>query len=744
MRTRTALSSSLLLLGLVACMKNPESAQHSGPIHPHTGWAEWELWRDWPGESLREESNSSRWETPPTRHLPLRSLESARDVMDDFAVRISGLLIPPASGTYSFLLASEGEVMLRLDEEEFLFSSGGTARSEGIRLEKNNPVAFQLLHKGGQGPDRLSLGWIPPDGELEMPIGGNAIASLADPAEIQARNLRRVLIDSRLRTYDAERHMALHPHNPRPGEHIVRETFYTAGALLESDDPEDHAEAFRAIRAVIGLQNNYAPSSSHGNWPRVVQQPGNFNAQNIGGFIGAEIIVMLQRHPDKLSEDLHTALQEALRHAAHRSRRYNPPVTATNIVTKAIAVALIADAMLDIPEARAWGETRLRELHDHTLEAGIPSEYNSPTYNRVTLEALTLLRTYFFDDELSPLIEDLYRISWRELVLNYHPNLQLWVGNAARSYDGITHPGARLQEATEFVHFFGEVSASRLPSPLPEEFLPHLAPLTDAETRTIPVLGGGREADIIFQESPVPLVSTLYLHPAYALASFNRGDLWNQRRALTLTWGRRDHAGHLTLASPSGAQGLLAAQTTALQDKNRILLLVNFATDAGWGQHPWELYGIDREAPSRNIAGVRVRFQNQGADRLRFEIPEQMDQPVTAHADGIRLALRLVGGQFGPDALRWEQTRDGHLDLVLNENAPLNLHELESAHAAIALEVLEDDTADDWLADVRLTTDETHATLQAPGLTLRAAAAPAPYAHLQTRISDQPTPGETP
>ncbi|MCC5844190.1 MAG: hypothetical protein JJU05_08070 [Verrucomicrobia bacterium] len=758
MQLLTRLAAISAFFGLMSCVRPPEPPPHTEPEvspeeHPDTppppvenrGHAVWEFWRDGPGDSLQTALNSPRWNEPPTRRMAVHSLESGRDLLDDFAVRISGNLIPPQTGAYTFILHVKGEALLRVGSDEMLQGADGEHRGEPVSLEAGVPVAFELLHIGGRGPDALRAGWSLPDGTEEMPLGGDALAAAIPLETLRADNFRRVHIDNRLRTYDAERHMALHPHNPRPGEHIVRETFYTAGALLESDDPEEHAEALRALRAVIGLQNTYEPSSSYGNWPRVVQQPGNFNAQNIGGFIGAEIIMILQRHPDKLPEDLHTALRDALRHAAHRSRRYNPPVTATNIITKAVAVALTADAMLDIPEARAWGENALRRLHAHTLEAGMPTEYNSPTYNRVSLEALSLLRAYYQHDELSPLIDELYHITWRELILNYHPNLQLWVGNASRSYDGITHPGARLQEATDFAHFFGELSAARLPSPLPEEFLSYLSPLTEPGTRIIPVLGGGREANIIFQESPVPLVSTLYLDPAYALASFNRGDLWNQRRALTLTWGRRDHAGHLTLASPSGAQGLLAAQTAAVQQENRMLLILNFATDAGWGQHPWELYGIDREAPARTIADARARFQTLGSDPLRFELHPRAPRLVTARAEGMTLRLRLLDGAFGTQTPRWEISREGHLDLLMHTGESVNLHEIDTAYAALALEIVQDESDPFWLTSVRARAENGLITLQADAaLALRAAARPASYADLQAQLLFKPQPGDTP
>jgi hypothetical protein len=746
-----------VLAGLTACVRPPEPpAPEKAPVElpvevpappaiPNQGHAVWELWRDWPGDSLHTAMNSPRWQDSPTRRLPIRSLESGRDILEDFAVRISGNLIPPQSGEYRFILDVQGDALLRIQSRDILAGADGEHHGGTLHLNAGEPVPFELFHKSGQGPDSLRLGWILPDGSREMPIGGTRLAANTDWDTLRAENFRRVHIDRRLRTYDAERHMALNPHNPRPGEHIVRETFYTAGALLESDDPEDHEEAFRAIRAVIGLQNTYEPSNTYGNWPRVVQQPGNFNAQNIGGFIGAEIIILLQRHEDKLPEALRDQLRDALRHAAHRSRRYNPPITATNIVTKAVAVALVADVMLDIPEARAWGETRLRELHAHTLDAGMPTEYNSPTYNRVTLEALSLLRAYYPENELTPLINDLYGISWRELALNYHPNLQLWIGNAARSYDGITHPGARLQEATDFSHFFGELSAGRLPSPLPESLFSYLTPLTEAETRVIPVLSGGRDPDIISQQSPVPLVSTVHLTPEHALASFNRGDLWSQRRALTLTWGRRDRAGHLTLASPSGNQGLLAAQTSAVQDENRLLLLVNFATDAGWGHHPWELFGMNREQPAQQVGEIRIRFQTLGADRLAFDLHEEDPRLVTARAEHLTLRLRLVSGAFADQRPRWERSAEGHLDLILHTGGPVNLHEVPAAFAAVALEV--DGAADsDWLDSATLSLQEnSRVHFKADGgLALRAPIRPAAYANLQAHLEFTPAPGDTP
>jgi len=712
---------------------------------PAAGQAVWEFWRDQSGIDLRELKDSDFWETEATRVALVPRFASGRDIHENFVVRLRGEIQVPESGSYRFLLESLGEAVLWIQqpdgtETELAASRDGLVESDPIALEAGQSYELTLLHHGAEGPDDVRVGWIDPSGKTLSVLGSGQLRPVANAEEIEDGVRLRALVRPALRSYQPKVHMSRDVHRPRPDEHLTRETVYAAGAMLETNDPAQWEEAAKALRKVLPYQDISPRSSSFGNWPRVVERPGDFQAQNIGGFIGAELIHILQRQRDKLDEELVADIEKALGFAAMRSVRYDPPVTATNIVTKAVAVALLADQMLGVPEAGEWGRAKLRELRDHTVSTGMPTEYNSPTYNRVAMEGLSLLRTYLQDEELLALVEDLNRATWRELTMNYHPNLQLWTGPATRRYGDLDSPAARLQAATRNAFFFGENSTSRASQEIPGEFLQYLVPLTEPDERHIKVVSASPTADIIFQLSPVPLTATLYQHPRFSLGSFNRADLWDQRRPLIAFWGRSDAPGVLRLLSPSTPKGLLPAQVSTAQDKGRQLIVLNFVTDAGWGLDPYGLYGVDRSKPV-TTEDVRLRFHSEGASRMNFtEAPASLTAPVVVQSGDVNIGVRLLHAGFGGYQPRWEVTRDGHLDLVLYEGEPIEINSLREAVCALVLEMSDGPLDLSWLeaASAKVIGGQLVAT--ASPLKITAPLKPDSYPALQSKlqISTQP------
>jgi hypothetical protein len=570
-------------------------------------------------------------------------------------------------------------------------------------------------------------------------------ASAGEGTSIDAETWTEWREQSRLlRHYQPAIHLARDQHYPRPDEHLTRETVFAAGALLAGADPRQWEEAARALRRVLPYQDIAPQSNSFGNWPRVIERPGDFRAQNIGGFIGAELIHILKSHRERLPSDLVLEVEEALRRAALRSVRYNPPVEATNIVTKALSVALLADEMLDVPEARAWGIAKLEELHAHTRLHQMPSEYNSPTYNRVSMEGILLLKTFLQNETLRPLIDDLYRATWWELIHNYHPNLQLWTGPATRRYANQDSPVVRLRQATGDTKLFGEGPPPRLPHSLPPEFLPFLQPLDAPETRQTKILLPSQQVDAIFQLSPIPQTATVHQDPHFSVGSFNRGDLWSQRRPLIAFWGNLTHPGILALMSPSTGNGLMPAQVYVAQDGPRLIVIINFITDAGWGLNPWDLYGINRSTPVQ-AGATRLRLHSEGTARLHFDSTPSNGEILWTQQEGITLGFRPLHADFGSNLASWEVSSDGHLDLILSAEPGVELNSLSSATAAFALEMSSGPIDPTWLNSVILNLSEETITLTADGdLQISALRRPQTYAgqqkNLRVKFPFTPTP----
>lgn len=712
-----------------------------GCLLAEPGYIEWQGWVDIGGTETFAALNLPARLGQPTHWNHVRRFESARDFRENFLVRMRGWLQPEESGEHRFVLQAQGSAVLRwgADPEGPLETLAevvdGTVRSRPVTLTAGRRVYVEAIHVGGVGPDSLRVGWIDPRGDEVKTLPATLFEGIASREEIEAFNRRVAYVQAYTRNYDVHTGWARNRHDSHSPHWLVRETAYAAGAFLEDGTDEGLAEAVQMLRRVLGYQNNSERSPSFGNWPRVAQRPGDFNAQNIGGFIGAELILILERHAERLPPDLVTELESALRMAAIRGMRYNPPVTATNIITKAVAVGLLADQRLDLPEVGAWARDRLRALHDHTRETGLGTEYNSPTYNIVVRRALGMVLDLWRDEEHRPLVEDLHRAAWREIAWNYNPHLGLWTGPAARRYWDIDSPAAALQLATDNHLFFGENAYERTSDSVPAELAPYFAPTSDVRSHRFTVLSARPTANIIDQQSPVPLVATLHHDPTFTLGSFNRGDLWDQRRAVIAHWGRRDAPGVFRLATPTGSAGLLAAQVNTIQEANHLVAAVTWVTDAGWGRNPYDLHDSSARAltPMRE---VRLRLLTAGASGGGvIAAPRSPHDTIRHPFPGGALEIRLLAARFGPNPPRWEATPGG-LDLVLDAGRELPISDLSEAAVALAISLLPERPSSNPPLDARWLNGELH--LRLGERRLRVPSRPTTYAALQDALLAQP------
>ncbi|MBO9699081.1 MAG: hypothetical protein J7604_02665 [Sporocytophaga sp.] len=111
---------------------------------------------------------------------------SQRDTVN-FGEQISGLVCPPYSGAYTFYICGNEAAELYLSTDAtpekavkiaFLSSNSGdqdydrypSQKSATINLAAGTQYYIELLHKGGNGDNTVSVGWTLPNGDYERPI----------------------------------------------------------------------------------------------------------------------------------------------------------------------------------------------------------------------------------------------------------------------------------------------------------------------------------------------------------------------------------------------------------------------------------------------------------------------------------------------------------------------------------------------------------------------------------------------
>lgn len=116
--------------------------------------------------------------------------EAPTDVLDNYGQRLSGWIVAPETGDYTFWIASDdgSELWLSSDEDPANLTLIATVfgwtswrqweieanqRSQPVALEKGRRYAVRALQKEGGGGDNLAVRWLRPNGVDEAPISAH-------------------------------------------------------------------------------------------------------------------------------------------------------------------------------------------------------------------------------------------------------------------------------------------------------------------------------------------------------------------------------------------------------------------------------------------------------------------------------------------------------------------------------------------------------------------------------------------
>lgn len=168
-----------------------------------TGSAVREIWTGVTGSTIADLTNHPAYvnDNPSTTATIDHFLQAPFDAGSSYGQRIRGYLTAPASGSYTFWIASDDQSQLWLSTDEnpsnktkiaWIEGANRTYAAEWSKYEtaaadvtqESNPVSltagrryyFEILHKESSGHDSLEVGWQLPDGTLERPIQAHRLS----------------------------------------------------------------------------------------------------------------------------------------------------------------------------------------------------------------------------------------------------------------------------------------------------------------------------------------------------------------------------------------------------------------------------------------------------------------------------------------------------------------------------------------------------------------------------------------
>ena len=212
----------------------------------------------------------------------------------------------------------------------------------------------------------------------------------------------------------------------------TRTAVRVASGLLFRNYAGDVENATKILEWLLPLQNTNPSESSYGIWKTSLEN--DRDDENWREFIGCELILILERHEDKLSSKLVSDIEESLLHAATGAKNRDVMPSYSNIAIMSAFLMTYVGITLEKPEIedagllKAWQVYILFSRHDTF------SEFNSPTYDGVTMMGLAFWRDLGPCEEMKVMGSEMEVKLWHEIADFYHPGFKNMVGPFFRSY----------------------------------------------------------------------------------------------------------------------------------------------------------------------------------------------------------------------------------------------------------------------------------------------------------------------
>ncbi len=151
-----------------------------------------EVWTNLPGSDVADLTRCPDYPSKPHQVTFQPSFEAPENAGDNYGTRLSGYLVPPDTGNYTFWIAGDdrGELWLSSDGGPRTliarvssgsppkgWDSAAEQKSAPLRLTKGQKYLLEALHKESTGTDHVAVGWQLPDGKMERPIPGTRLSA---------------------------------------------------------------------------------------------------------------------------------------------------------------------------------------------------------------------------------------------------------------------------------------------------------------------------------------------------------------------------------------------------------------------------------------------------------------------------------------------------------------------------------------------------------------------------------------
>ena len=219
--------------------------------------------------------------------------------------------------------------------------------------------------------------------------------------------------------------------------HEVKDAANLARRLVENGAPDDIALAAKVLDAVFKCQELDEEDPRRGNYWWVYEN-GRVTDPNAADFCLSALVPMMIEHEDRLPETSRQRTRESIRLALESVALRNVTQLYTNIAVKAFVNTILGGQLLGDEAFSTQGHKKFISWMQLTDTNGIPAEYSSPTYYRVTIRALRDLARLAKDEDIRIRTRTALARLGLTKALHIHPKTERLSGPHSRAYQGTT------------------------------------------------------------------------------------------------------------------------------------------------------------------------------------------------------------------------------------------------------------------------------------------------------------------
>lgn len=144
----------------------------------------WEVFQPLTGRSFADIIRDKGLPDQPAHTGVITNFETRPQFGDHYATRLTGWIVPPVSGRYTFLISADDNAQVevwpptgtgqpvRVASLDDYRPIDRWERGAEIELSAGEPRRVRVIHLEGTGEDHVRVGWRRPDGREELPIPG--------------------------------------------------------------------------------------------------------------------------------------------------------------------------------------------------------------------------------------------------------------------------------------------------------------------------------------------------------------------------------------------------------------------------------------------------------------------------------------------------------------------------------------------------------------------------------------------